>query len=545
MLEKASVAPEEQGLILSSLSPGRLQKRLALAVVLVFLTAFLLIVGPLSSLQPRQVDAFVPAYTIAIFVSDAITAFLLFTQFGALRTPALLLIASGYLFSALMLIPWFLAFPGVFGSTSLIGGLQSTPYLDFFRHVGFPMFVIGYALSKDAKFSQGLLHDRASVAIALSVALTGVVVFAAAFLFIAGDPLLPRLQFDSRQLSMLWPYVGIPTVLFSTLALVVLWTRWRSVLDLWVMVMMCAYAMEIFLSYFPVPMRYTVGWYSGRLFGLLSSSLVLFVLLYEITTLYERLLRAVLAQRREREARLITGDAVAATIAHEIKQPLVGMITSADAGLRFLARATPDLAEAKGAFEQIVADGHRASDVIGRIRAVFRKDVRKRSPIDVNDLIGDTVALLKNDLQKRRIQVHAERNAQSQKILGDRIQLQQVLLNLMANAIDAMTANDEPRTLSIQSEPYERDWVRVFVADTGAGISSENIDQIFGPLFTTKPDGMGMGLSICRSIVEAHGGRLWVGPNVPRGAVFQFTLPIDQVSLPAATTVGMGEIHAG
>src|SRR5260370_31069222 len=138
---------------------------------------------------------------------------------------------------------------------------------------------------------------------------------------------------------------------------------------------------------FPVPVRFSVGWYAGRVFGVLSGSLVLFVLLYEITMLYAQLLRAVLAQRREREARLMTGDAVAATIAHEVKQPLTGMITNADAGLRWLDRATPDLDEARAAFEQIVADGHRAGGVIESIRAIFRKDARNRTSIDINELI--------------------------------------------------------------------------------------------------------------------------------------------------------------
>src|ERR1700686_2808829 len=169
-------------------------------------------------------------------------------------------------------------------------------------------------------------------------------------------------------------------------------------LVLWLMVVTCAYVIEICLISFPVPARYTVGWYAGRVFGFLSGSLVLFVLLYEITTLYARLLRAVFAQRREREARLMTGDAVAATIAHEVKQPLSGMITNADAGLRWLDRATPDLDEAKAALKQIVADGHRAAAVIGSIRAIFKKDVRNIASLDVNELIGEALALTRGDL---------------------------------------------------------------------------------------------------------------------------------------------------
>ena len=147
-----------------------------------------------------------------------------------------------------------------------------------------------------------------------------------------------------------------------------------------------------------------------------------------------------------------------------------------------------------------------------------------RTSLDVNELIREALALERSDLQKHRILVQAEPNAQLPEVRGDRVQLQQVLLNLITNAIDAMAAEDEPRVLCVKSEAHEGDGVVVSVADTGTGISSQDVDRIFNPLFTTKSDGMGMGLSICRAIIEAHDGRLWVAPNTPRGAVFQFTL---------------------
>jgi len=323
---------------------------------------------------------------------------------------------------------------------------------------------------------------------------------------------------DTTRVSALWYYAAGSMTLLSVLALIVLWIRRRSVLDLWLMVVMCAYVAEIS---FP---RFSVGWYAGRVFGLLSSSLVLFVLLYEISTLYAQLLRAVFAQRREREARLITGEAVAATIAHEVKQPLSGMITNADAGLRWLERAMPDLDEAKASFVQIAADGHRAAAVIGSIRAIFKNDVRNRTSLDVNDVIGEALALVHGDLQKHRILVQAEPNDQLPNVIADRIQLQQVLLNLITNATESMAATDEPRVLCVKSEVHDGCGVKVSVADTGTGIGSQDLERIFNPLFTTKSGGMGMGLSICRSIIEAHDGRLWVAPNKPEGAVFQFML---------------------
>jgi signal transduction histidine kinase len=537
MVNTATVASEEH-FILSSLPPGRAQKRLALAAVLALLVAFLITEGPLSTIQPGRIDAFVPAYATAIFVNDSITAVLLFAQFSILRSRALLAIASGYLFTALVVIAWLLTFPGVFASGGLLGGgLQSPGWLYTLWHAGFPTFVIAYALLKDADPARRLWRGSAGAAILLSVAMTAAVVCAAAFIVTQGDALLPRLNTDPLHFSTLWLYIAGCLVLWSVLALILLWIRRRSVLDLWLMVVMCAYVIEICLIAFPVPTRFSFGWYAGRLFGLVSSSLLLFVLLYEITVLYAQLLRANLAQRREREARLMTGDAVSAAIAHEIRQPLSAMITNADAGLSWLNRSIPDLNEAKAAFEQIVADGHRAGTVIGSIRAIFKKDARNRTSLDINDIIGEALALTRGNLQRHRIQVQAEPNEQLPQVRGDRIQLQQVLLNLITNAIDSMAAKDGARVLCVRSEVHDGRGVIVSVADTGIGIGSQDIERIFDPLFTTKSGGMGMGLSICRSIIEAHDGRLWVAPNKPEGAVFQFLLLADGAT-PAGASGG-------
>jgi C4-dicarboxylate-specific signal transduction histidine kinase len=220
----------------------------------------------------------------------------------------------------------------------------------------------------------------------------------------------------------------------------------------------------------------------------------------------------------------MTGDTVAAAIAHEVKQPLTAMITSADAGFRFLDRPAPNLDRAKEAFKHVVADGHRAGAMIDGIRANFRNDDQARTSLDVNELIRHALALEHGDLQKYKIQVEAEPNRQLPEVRGNQVQLQQVLLNLISNAIDAMATRNEPRVLFVNSEAHEGDEVVISVADTGPGIGSQDTERIFNPLFTTKPEGMGMGLPICRAIIEAHDGRLWVTPNIPRGAVFQFTL---------------------
>ena len=534
MLKTEAVVPEEQQFVFSSLSPGAVQKRLALAVVVGILVVFALITfGPLKGVQLERVDAFVPAYAAAMFVGDSITAILLYVQFSILRSRAILVIASGYLFTALILIPFVLVFPGVFVPGNLMGGPQSTSWVWLSWHAGFPMFVIGYALLKEAD-SSNRFWATVGAPIALSVALTAAVVSVAAYVFIAGEALLPSVTDSSTHFSSLWPYfIGVPVALANVSALIVLWVRRRSMLDLWLMVVICLYLIEVPLSYYPDPNRFSLAWYTVRVIGFISSGLVLIVLLYEITTLYSRLLGAVLARRREREARLMTGDAVAASIAHEVRQPLTAMVTTADAGLRFLDRSMPNLDKAKEAFKRISADGHRAGAVVGSIRANFKSDVRERSSFDLNELIQEALAIGRGDLQKHGILVQAEPNRQLPEVLGNRVQLEQVLLNLIMNAIDAMAAQDEPRILSVKSEAQEGDRVMVSVADTGTGLTSQGVDRIFNPLFTTKSDGMGMGLSICRAIVEAHQGRLWFAPNTPRGAVFQFTLHTNS---PASAT---------
>ena len=519
------VAQEEHHFVLSSLAPGRAQKRLAIGIVVVLLIALYLITGPLSGIQLGAVSAFVAIYATAMFVTDSITAILLFSQFSILRSRGTLVIASGYLFAAFMVVPYVLSFPGVFAPNGLIGALQTSAGLYVLWHCGFPIFVIGYALLKDEDPGKRLWHGTAGSAIFRSVALTAIAAAAGILLCVKGERFLPQIMLDGFKFSPEWPYyVGAPITLLCTTALIVLWLRRRSILDLWLMVVMCLYLVEVPLSYYPLPSRYSTGWYAVRVIGFLSSSIVLTVLLYEITTLYARLLGAVVGQRHEREARLLTGDAVAASIAHELRQPLTAMVTTADAGLRFLDRAVPNPDKAKEAFKRIAEDGHRAGTLIGNIRAHFKSDVRETTSFPLNTLIQEALTLARGDLDKHGILVQAASNTQVPEIRGNRVQLQQVLLNLITNAIDAMAVRNEPRVLSINSSVHEGDGVIVSVADTGVGINTQDSERIFNPLFTTKSDGMGMGLSICRAIIEAHQGRLWVSPNSPRGAVFQFTL---------------------
>ena len=525
-MEKSVPGPGAHEFALSNVAPSAAQRRLALGVVLVLLVVFVIVAGPLSTLTLRRIDAFIPAYGTAIFVTNSITAALLFAQFSVLRSRALLALASGYLLTALFAIPWTLAFPGVFApGGGLGGGLQSTAWLYLLWHAGFALFAIAYTLLKDADPIESLSQSSVRAAILASVGSVTALVCCATVLVTAGEALMPRIMLDTLQGSNHWFYAVGPTAALIILALVLLWLRHRSVLDLWLMVVLCAYIIEIALTVFPVPIRFSAGWYAGRVYGVLSGSLLLVILLKEVTTLYGELLRAVLAQRREREVRLMTGDAVSASIAHEIKQPLSAMTTNANTGLRWLDRAVPDLDEAKAALQQIVTNGHRAGAVIENIRAFVKRDARTRTSLDVNNLIREALALVRDDLQTHRIAVQADCNEWFPRIEGNQVQLQQVLVNLITNAIDSMATEDGERVLSLRSEVDDSGSVMVSVEDTGKGLEPSAIDRIFNPLFTTKAHGMGMGLSICRSIIEAHGGRLWVTADLSRGAIFHFTVP--------------------
>jgi len=227
--------------------------------------------------------------------------------------------------------------------------------------------------------------------------------------------------------------------------------------------------------------------------------------------------------------RVATLGELSASIAHEVNQPLAGVVTNGQACLRWLAREVPDLQEARAAVERIIRDGQRASAVIQRIRALATKTDPHKVPLDLNDVIREVARLVHREVLGHRVALRTDLVAARLPVLGDRVQLQQVLINLVLNGIDAMTSiTDRPRSLLIRAHQPDADQVCVAVQDSGIGIDPADLDRLFHAFFTTKPGGMGMGLSISRSIIEAHGGRLWATARVPHGTVFQFTLPMGR-----------------
>jgi len=226
-------------------------------------------------------------------------------------------------------------------------------------------------------------------------------------------------------------------------------------------------------------------------------------------------------------SRVTTMGELTASLAHEINQPIAAAVTNANACLRWLTRAQPDVEEAREAAARMVKDGTRAADIISRIRLLFKKGAPQRESVDVNEVIEEMIVLLRSEATRYSVPIRAELTLGLPRVKADRVQLQQVFMNLMLNGIEAMKGNDAAGELTIRSERSGSGQLLISVSDTGVGLPPHQADLIFNAFFTTKPTGTGMGLPISRSIIESHGGRLWAAANSGRGATFQFTLPSE------------------
>jgi len=229
--------------------------------------------------------------------------------------------------------------------------------------------------------------------------------------------------------------------------------------------------------------------------------------------------------------RLATAGVLLASIAHEINQPLTGIAVQASAARQWLALREPSIEKARDALDQIERDGLRTGEIIASLRGMFKKETQARNPIDINELIFTVLAIVRHELQRHGVELRTELDESLPALEGDRVQLQQVVLNLVMNAIEAMQTG-ALRILSIRSCVSKPNFVHVAVEDTGTGVAPSDHDHIFDPMFTTKERGMGIGLSICHSIIESHNGRIWVARGIDKGSVFQFELP---------TNVGQGD----
>ena len=233
-----------------------------------------------------------------------------------------------------------------------------------------------------------------------------------------------------------------------------------------------------------------------------------------------------------RVSRVTTMGELTASLAHEVNQPIAAAVTDANTCLRWLNREQPDVTEAREAASRIVKDATRAAEIVSGVRLMFKKGSPQREMVDINEIVREMVVLMRSEIARHSVSIRTQFAEDLPPIMADRVQLQQVLMNLMINAIDAMKEVDGTRHLAIKSQRGENDELTVSVSDSGVGLPSQQVDQIFDAFFTTKLDGTGMGLRISRSIAESHGGRLWASDNSPRGATFHLALPLNTEAHP-------------
>jgi signal transduction histidine kinase len=517
----------EQTQFLVTLPPSRGQIRWAICVGATLFAAFFITV-PFSKIQLARLDAFIPSIESSILISDLITAVLLAAQFAILRRWVFLELACGYFFTALIVIPHAMTFPGLIEPTGFLGaGPQSTAWLYLFWHLGFPLTVIIYALRKDADSGKTISEGSPLAALAGGAAVVMILVCGFTWIATAQEIHLPRILDDGGHLTDFAMLANWILIFLGGVALLAVFARRRSVLDLWLIVVILAYLIEVVLSAQLAGTRFSLGYYAGRFYSLITAMIVLLVLLSETTTLHARLASSITRQRREYDARQIAMDAMAASIAHEVSQPFGAIAANGQAGVLFLRQIPPNTKEALAALDAVVADSLRGAGVVTGLRTMFKKGAHGMVRCDVDVLVREVVDMLDVDLQTGRVSVSIEAHHDLPELLLNRGQLQQVLLNLITNAIEAMrSVTDRARQLKIKSETIQgSQGVLVTVEDSGTGIDRKDKDRIFEPFFTTKSSGTGLGLAICRSIIEAHGGTLSASVNKPYGTIFRVALP--------------------
>jgi signal transduction histidine kinase len=505
--------------------------------------------------------AFVAVYNAVSTLNDLTTAIILIGQFSILRSRALLILASGYLFASLMSIVQLLTFPGMFAATGLLGaGPQTALWLCIFWHGGFPLAAVFYALSAD-----GDREVRSSPHIAIATAMIGVVGTVLFCWFAAtwgaeNARMLPSLL-DASGFTPWQRVVNLADIILALGAFVLLWRRHkRRLLDLWLMVVMGYWLCDITLSSYLNATRYDLGFYAGRLYGVLAASFVLAVLVLENSRLHHRLAiaagrlreraaalflanenmkseisyreRAEQELRRaqaelERVSRMTAMGELTASLAHEVNHPIGAIMINAETCLRWLSHEIPNVERARAIANMIVKDSARASETIVRMQQLFHKRVLLRQSVDVSDVVREMIALLEAEATRFSVSVRTELMASPSRVSADRVQLKQVLMNLMINGMEAMSDEVGNRELVIKSEQIDEGMIAISVSDNGVGLPLLPPNQIFNSFVTTKPHSVGIGLSISRSIIEEHGGHLWADNNLSRGAHFHLTLPVE------------------
>ena len=406
----------------------------------------------------------------------------------------LLVLAGGYLFVALIVISHILTFPGAFSPTGLLGaGAQSAAWLYIFWHFGFAVAVIGYVLLKDVKNS---VRFSGFFAIFWTVMIVAGLVGLLTWIATAQHQFLPVLFSDATSFAQLATYATGTDLILSALALVLLWKRGRSVLDLWLSVTICAFIAELVINTVMISGRFTLGWYLGRAFAVLVPTIVMILMLAQTFALNAKLMSMTMMLKRERDNKLASLEAVVASIAHEVRQPLTAIAMRGAAAQRYLNRTPPNFHAAGRSLGAMVNASMRASEIFDSIRALFSNVDPEQQPIDVNQLAAEALDLLREELNAYGIETSMQQAPQLQPIMAHKGQLREVFINLMQNAIDAMkTVSDRPRILRIRTDRHGNEAIVISVEDTGPGIDPiQSGNDIRTVLFhERKGNGIGSG----------------------------------------------------
>ena len=511
---------------LVNLPPTPRQRHAAFAVAALLLVGFL-VTAPLANRTMPRIGAFLPAVVAAISVIDFITSILLFAHFSIYRSRALLALASGYLFTALIVIPNALTFPGAFSPTGLLDASpQSAGWLYFFLHTGFAAALLVYASLKGRKASKDDVGASAAFAIGWSAAIVALVVCGLTLLTTAGASLLPQLFTDGTHFSPAADHFFLFMFVVCAFAFFAVWSRRRSVLDYWLIIVALALICEVALS-LAGSARFSLGFYANRTFSLITSATILVLLLAETTKLYARLARSNMMLQHERSNKLMNMEAMVASISHEVRQPLTSIVANSNTARRFLGRQPPDFNEVRSALDRIESNSHRASQIFDSFRALFGRTGQGETPIDVNEMVLEVLQIMRGELKDNEIATRIELMPELPLIMGHKGQLQEVLINLIHNAIEAMGAiQDGNRILQVKTTRHGDDPILLVVEDSGPGVDPKKADSIFDAFVSMKPQGTGLGLAICRMIVERHDGQISACPAEPQGTIFRVILPV-------------------
>jgi signal transduction histidine kinase len=511
-------------MVVASMPYTRRHRAIALSIVTCMLAVWALLL-PFANQQLGRVDSFVPVVQTVMCVADLLTAILLFAQYSVQPHRAFLFVASGYIFAGSFAFLQTLTFPGSYAPNGLIGDVYNTPAWFFvFWYTTFPLSILGYALLRD-KEKISSRSTAANIAITL-ICVSGTIAFLS-WIAISQTEHLPRFFTTGLTLqTRLSNQFNVCLTLLTSLVLLALFLRGRTVLDLWLMVTLFAAVPNFLVAVYAGSTRFSVGWYTARGFALIASCMLLSVLVTEMTVLYSRLASALVMQRRERANRLVSIDAATAAIAHEINSPLSSITLNVDVAQHELVARSPNIEEMRTILTDIGEASRRITETITSVRRLFKNVTDRPTMINVEDVARQVLRLLQNELQFNGIFVATEFRAEAPFVHTDPAQLQQVILNLSKNAIDAMTSTPRERRRLNVGTRIERDSLVLSIEDTGSGVLPQYRDRVFEAFFTSKPEGMGLGLAICRTIVERYEGRLILAKSSPQGSAFEITLPI-------------------